>query len=262
MENQLKDFNIEVALLKEKHKALRMTIMIICATLACLGIIGLICYLIAQNGFSVESLLSTILAIFSIVISMLFYFKTDTASSRFYDKVYEFNDTQHSLLASINSLFTEKFKNLDDRFDRMEITKKEIKGIEDEKGEIVDKFAKTYKIPDAEKTKLLAELSEKDRAVERLKNELKTINDSNIIKSINSSYYDAARENNFYMYSDLLKYFSKLELEKAVEQNRFDLRKLTLRQMNILMDLNLMNKKGDLYRSGSDIIAQLISSAN
>lgn len=262
MESEIKDYDLEVELIKENHKAWRKTIIITLAALACFGFLGLLCFLIAQNGFSVESLLSTILALFSIVISMLFYFKTDTASSKFYDKVYDFNETQHSLLASINSLFTEKFKNLDDRFTRMEAAKIEIKGIEEEKGEIVDKFAKTYKIPDAEKMKLLTELGEKDRAVEKLKNELKVINDLNSIKIVGDSHYNISRENDRYQPSDLPMFFSKQELEKALEQNRFDLRTLSYRQKSILISLNIMNKKGDLYRNGRDMLAYLIAYAD
>lgn len=258
MESEIKDYDLEVELIKENHKAWRKTIIITLAALACFGFLGLLCFLIAQNGFSVESLLSTILALFSIVISMLFYFKTDTASSKFYDKVYDFNETQHSLLASINSLFTEKFKNLDDRFDRMEATKIKIKGIQEEKGQLFDEFARTYNIPEAEKAKILTELSEKDRAVEKLKSKLRGYNYDNT-KGASVSYYNRSNKDIIFQPHDILRYFSKQELEKALEQNRLDIRMLNMPQKDILMSLKVMNKKGDLYRNGRDIIENLIT---
>ena len=54
----------------------------------------LICFVIYSNGLTAESILSMLLAFFSIFISIFFYFKADETSSRFYDSSYEFMKEQ------------------------------------------------------------------------------------------------------------------------------------------------------------------------
>lgn len=65
---------------------------IISVTIALASIIFtvLICFSIYRTGFTVDSILSTLLAFFSIFISIFFYFKADETSSKFYDSSYDF----------------------------------------------------------------------------------------------------------------------------------------------------------------------------
>ena len=80
----------------------------------------LICFVIYSNGLTAESILSMLLAFFSIFISIFFYFKADETSSRFYDSSYEFMKEQSELLGRIEERFGEKFENLFSRIDHLD----------------------------------------------------------------------------------------------------------------------------------------------
>ena len=56
----------------------------IVASICVLMFCGLICYSLLINKISLESILATLLAFFSIFISVLFYFKADEASSKIF----------------------------------------------------------------------------------------------------------------------------------------------------------------------------------
>lgn len=77
------------------------------------------------SKFSFSEFLSLFLALFSIAISVAFYFKATDSSSHFYDNTYKFTKDIAELLVKIESSFGEKLKHLDeaytnirDRFDR------------------------------------------------------------------------------------------------------------------------------------------------
>lgn len=86
-------------------------------------------YNIDLSTFSLSDFLALFLALFSIAISVAFYFKATDSSSRFYDNTYKFTKDIAELLVKIESSFGEKLKHLDegytsirDKFDKFPST--------------------------------------------------------------------------------------------------------------------------------------------
>lgn len=69
--------------------------------------------------FDFPSFLSLALAIFSVVIAVLFYFKATETSNAFYDNTYKFSQDVAALLAKIESGFGERLRHLDDSYKSM-----------------------------------------------------------------------------------------------------------------------------------------------
>lgn len=140
---------------------------IISITLAVISIIFtlLICISIYRNGFSADSILSTLLAFFSIFISIFFYFKADETSSKFYDSSYDFMKEQSVLLGRIEERFGEKFETLLSRIDHLNNgqaeKETELHGKTDEISNIIEGLIKTLETQ--EKSGQTAELLEEIR---------------------------------------------------------------------------------------------------
>ncbi|TIH20211.1 hypothetical protein D0S45_02395 [Marinifilum sp. JC120] len=139
------------------------------------------------------TLLSLVLAFFSILISALFYFKATESSNLFYDNTYKFTKDISELLAKIESGFGEKLRNIDENnskwqdriFDYLppqgtpeEINKKK-EEVEDAKAELKEFVKETFKKESGNSAKadeflvrieqLSAALREKEREIEELK---------------------------------------------------------------------------------------------
>jgi len=172
---------------QEKQKEKRKTILLVASVIAGLGLLGLICFLIAKNGFSVESLLSTILAIFSIVISILFYFKADSTSSKFYESSYNFMKEQSMLLGRIEERFGAKFDNINTTLEHMSIKTSEIVEKESEKGTLIKQFEEKSQITQKDKEEFLNALTRKDTEINNLRKELNNFRclDEYTVKSSN-----------------------------------------------------------------------------
>ena len=83
--------------------------------IAMLVVVATICFMIYKNSFSIESLISLLLAFFSIFISVFFYFKADDASNRFYETSYDFMKDVSVTLGKIEERFGEKLNNLNEK---------------------------------------------------------------------------------------------------------------------------------------------------
>ncbi len=88
-----------------------------------LFISGLITWKIVSTANIVNidfaTLLSVLLAFFSVSLSVVFYFKATDTSNAFYDNTYRFTQDIAGLLVKIESGFGEKLKNIDDNYGRM-----------------------------------------------------------------------------------------------------------------------------------------------
>lgn len=73
-----------------------------------------LCYRLATSQFNLDTptLLSILLAFFSIALSVGFYFKADESSTRFYDNSYRFTKDIAELLVKIESSFGEKLNHI------------------------------------------------------------------------------------------------------------------------------------------------------
>ena len=103
-------------------------------------IVTALCFIFYKSSFSLESLLSLLLAFFSIFISVFFYFKTEETSNHFYDMSYDFMKDVSVTLGKIEERFGEKLNNLNDKVSHLSYAKEEkteeLQTVEDEKQKI------------------------------------------------------------------------------------------------------------------------------
>lgn len=71
------------------------------------------------KGFSFNDLLSLLLAVFSVALSVAFYFKANETSNQFYDNTYKFTKEMSELLGRIESGFGERLRHLDEGYSTM-----------------------------------------------------------------------------------------------------------------------------------------------
>ncbi len=144
---------------------------------------------LAAFGFS--DLLALILALFSVGLSIAFYFKATDTSNQFYDNTYRFTKEMSEMLGRIEAGFGEKLKHLDEgysgireRFDRMpayaQVTnadvkkeEEEIRQKEHEQKALLEDLAKKAKLAEHEKKALFANLAQKSEELDQARMELR-----------------------------------------------------------------------------------------
>lgn len=153
---------------------------------------------ILQHNFAFQfdfvALLSLLLALFSIGLSALFYFKATDTSNAFYDNTYKYTKDIAELLVKIESGFSEKLKHLDEGYTNIrdllqqprgeakqdiKDTQKELKEEEDyldkklkERNALIDELAKKARLQEAEKNQFLDQLNKKDEELVNAKREI------------------------------------------------------------------------------------------
>ena len=96
--------------------------------------VALLCYRLIKTDFSFDSILSILLAFFSIFISIFFYFKADETSTNFYNSSYEFMKDISVTLGKIEERFGEKLNSLNDKVSHLDrISSEASEEIEDKK---------------------------------------------------------------------------------------------------------------------------------
>lgn len=161
------------------------------------GFSGVVIYRLATapfsvdlTGFSFNDLLALVLALFSIALSVAFYFKATDTSNEFYNNTYRFTKDISEILGRIEAGFGERLKHLDEgytglraKFDRMPFDKgkveKELKEeeeqaerVEKEKEKLLEDLARRAKLQEEEKRALFKQLSEKDAEVAKTRAEI------------------------------------------------------------------------------------------
>lgn len=139
--------------------------------------------------FSFNDLLALILALFSIALSVAFYFKATDTSNEFYNNTYRFTKDISEILGRIEAGFGERLKHLDegysglrDRFDQIPFDEnkakkqveeegRKIQQIEEEKNKLIDDLAGRAKLQEKEKAELFNALAKKDSELEKARAE-------------------------------------------------------------------------------------------
>jgi hypothetical protein len=92
-------------------------------SLSVLAIVAVFCVKAYETPLTLTvdfpTLLSLLLAIFSVALSALFYFKATDSSNKFYDNTYKFTRDVAQLLAKIESGFGERLRHLDEGYSSM-----------------------------------------------------------------------------------------------------------------------------------------------
>lgn len=144
------------------------------------------------------TLLSLLLALFSVGLAALFYFKATETSNTFYDNTYKFTKDIAELLVKIESGFGERLRNLDEgyssmrtylqniptkQYDAVEKTKQkleteqqEIEKVLAERNEIVQHLVEQSHLQEEEKEKVLAQLKAKEDELAEAQREVSKLN--------------------------------------------------------------------------------------
>lgn len=143
------------------------------------------------SNFSFSELLALILSLFSVALSVAFYFKASDTSNQFYDNSYKFTKEMSEILGRIEAGFGERLRHLDegysgirDKFDRLpnyggsinaEIKKEEeeVKKHEEEQLALLENLAKRAKLAEGEKQEIFGKLAEKTEELEQARLELR-----------------------------------------------------------------------------------------
>lgn len=144
------------------------------------------------------TLLSLLLALFSVALAALFYFKATETSNTFYDNTYNFTKDIAQLLVKIESGFGEKLRNLDEGYssmrdslqnygaksdDSVEKTKEKIKTeksemdkVAQERNRIIEQLIERSNLQQEEKSQITSELKEKEEELAEAQKELGRMN--------------------------------------------------------------------------------------
>jgi hypothetical protein len=145
---------------------------------------------ISLNGFSFNDLLSLLLAVFSVSLSVAFYFKANETSNQFYHNTYEFTKDISELLGRIESGFGERLRHIEEGTSTMNdkigklpgYTGPTVQQVQTEEGEVkrlkfkldqlIADFANQAHIAENEKIELIKKLSETSEELATAKNTL------------------------------------------------------------------------------------------
>lgn len=144
------------------------------------------------------TLLSLLLALFSVGLAAMFYFKATDTSNTFYDNTYNFTKDISQLLVKMESGFGERLRNLDDGYssmrdslqhynekpsEKVEETKKkietektEMEKVVQERNEIIQQLLEHSNLQEEEKSSITERLSEKEIELAEAQKELGRMN--------------------------------------------------------------------------------------
>lgn len=166
-----------------------------------LTIVGVLSYKVYLTPIELTvdfpTLLSLLLALFSVGLAALFYFKATETSNTFYDNTNNFTKNIAQLLAKMESGFGEKLRNLDEGYSSMRDylqnsysqkkdinetkqkiagEKQEIEKVIEERNEIVSNLLDRAQLAEDEKKQIIAQLSEKENELASSQKELSKMN--------------------------------------------------------------------------------------
>ena len=171
---EILDKVLEVERIKKRNNPVKITVCIV-AGIVSVMLFGVLCYLVIKTGFSLDSIVSMLLAFFSIFISIFFYFKADETSTNFYKSSYEFMKDISVTLGKIEERFGEKLNSLNDKISHLDRirseTSAEIKDKTDDKDKIINDLMNKANLNEEEKRRYKKELAKKDEEIEALKNQ-------------------------------------------------------------------------------------------
>lgn len=158
---------------KEQEPSFLKKIIYIVTGICVVIFVILICVSIYKNNFSTESILSMLLAFFSIFISIFFYFKADETSTRFYDSSYKFMKEISVTLGKIEERFGEKLNSLDDKVSHLDRvsreTSAEIEDKQEDKDKIINELMERANLSEEERDKYRKSIEEMEIEIETLK---------------------------------------------------------------------------------------------
>ncbi len=183
---------------QKRHKTILWELVKAITTVLVAGVVSFKLY---ETPFNVTvdfpMLLSLFLALFSVGLAALFYFKATETSNTFYDNTYNFTKDIAQLLAKMESGFGERLRHLDEGYSSMldylqqtpnrseevestkeeiELEEQEIKRMVSEKSEIITKLLERSQLQDEEKESIQTTLTKKESELTEAREELLRMN--------------------------------------------------------------------------------------
>lgn len=216
--------------------------------IAMLVVVATICFMIYKNSFSIESLISLLLAFFSIFISVFFYFKADDASNRFYETSYDFMKDVSVTLGKIEERFGEKLNNLNEKLSHLSEKKEEkeekLESAEDEKQAIINELMEKAQLNKEQRKEYMEKLKYKDKQIADLQQEI-----------IRMRHMERNMRMDSDIYRNYMDIFNSKEL-KMIQNLEPSEWPLTLKKK--LRNLNLMDSNGDLTAMGRELFMRIL----
>ena len=206
-----------------------------------LAFTGVISYKLITSTFNFlfdfSSFLSLLMALFSIVLSALFYFKATETSNSFYDNTYKFTQEIAGLLVKIESGFGEKLNHLGDAYKgmqksfdqlpnrieikdaKMELKKEEetVENLLKEKDNIIEELVNKAQLSNDEKKEVIDELKSKDIQLTNAQREIIMLNRK--LRRYVSTQVDINIEE---LNKDMVKYFQRKIVSRIDPADIFD----------------------------------------
>lgn len=233
---------------KDSPVSVYKVILCIAASICLVLFIGLLCFLIYKNNYSLESILSLLMAFFSIFISIFFYFKADETSAKFYNNSYDFMKDVSVTLGKIEERFGEKLNSMNEKLSHIERKKEEtaaeLETAESEKDQLINDLMEKAKLTAEEKEKYFAALQVKENEaamlrerLQRMERQLRRVQD-NPPPYIQQSIYEPTS------------FFSTEEIYNLLKNNIGSLsssQKVKARRLGIIDGENNLTRKGQIF---------------
>lgn len=228
----------------EKSPSFLKKLIYLIAGVSVLMFVALLCICIYKNNFSSESILATMLAFFSIFISIFFYFKADETSNRFYDSSYKFMKDISVTLGKIEERFAEKLNSLNDKVSHLDKisseASEEIKDKKDDKDSIINDLMDKANLNEEQKARYRSELEQKDAEIEMLRqNKYRAEREARRLRKEMDAIQDG---------DEVIEVPSKKFLINLLEKR--DASELPIKTKLRLRRLGLMDEEGNLNRIG------------
>jgi len=165
-------------------------------------IVGVVSYKVYMTPIELTvdfpTLLSLLLALFSVALAALFYFKATDTSNTFYDNTYNFTKDIAQLLVKMESGFGERLRNLDEGYSSMrdslqhynerpsvdventkqkiESEKVEMEKVVQERNNIIETLIERANLQEEERSTITEELKEKESELAEAQRELSRMN--------------------------------------------------------------------------------------
>lgn len=218
-------------------------------------------------SFSFNDFLALVLALFSVALSVAFYFKANEASNQFYDNTYKFTKDMSEILGRIEAGFGERLRHLDegysgmrDRLDRLpyngatpsdvKAEEEEIKQKEAEQRAVLEDLAERAKLAEHEKQALFANLEQKNEELEQARMELRRMQAS---RQPSGSMMELRNELVRYLGRRLVTNFPpdkpilSSQIRRSFADNKFRISHEALQDMR---EVGLLSSNGELTREG------------
>ena len=244
-----------IELKKAEHKiSFGKSCFLITSCVAIIIVLITLCIMLYKNNFVMESLISLLLAFFSIFMSVFFYFKADEASNRFYETSYNFMKEVSVTLGKIEERFGEKLNSLNDKVSHLseakEEKKEELESAEDEKQAIIDDLIKKAQLTENEQKEYRSKLKSKDQQIMALQHELARM------RNLEKLYDDAQANSQSSNYPQMLRPFFTSKDIKIMRNSHISDWPIQLKDK--LHTLGIIDSDGDFTPWGQELFNEIM----